>query len=46
MIQCPVFYMEHEVLVTGFWLRVQVEATHLGPIEIATLCLCLLGPIA
>jgi hypothetical protein len=36
-ILCPVLYLKHSVSETGFSLRPQVEPTHLGPIDGATL---------
>jgi hypothetical protein len=33
IIRSPVFYSEHEVSVTGFCRRPQVELTHVGPID-------------
>jgi hypothetical protein len=35
----PVFYLKHDVSETGFYLRLQVEHTLVGPIETASLCL-------
>jgi hypothetical protein len=35
----PVFYFKHTASETGFRLRIQLEPTQLGQIEIASLCL-------
>jgi hypothetical protein len=35
----PVFYLKHNVWETGFYLRLQVEPTQLGPVDLASLCL-------
>jgi hypothetical protein len=37
IIRHHVFYLEHNALETGFCLRLQVEPTQLGPIDIASL---------
>jgi hypothetical protein len=35
----PVFYLKHDVSETRFFLRLQVETTHLGSVDRASLCL-------
>jgi hypothetical protein len=39
IIQRPVFNLDHDVSETGFCLRLEVEHTHLGPVDRASLCL-------
>jgi hypothetical protein len=41
MIHRPVFYLKHDISETGFCLRFQVEPTQLGPVDTASLCVCL-----
>jgi hypothetical protein len=36
----PIFYLKQDVSETGFCLHHEVEHTHVGPIEKASLCLC------
>jgi hypothetical protein len=33
MIRCPVSYLRHDVIETGFCLRSQLEPTQLGPVD-------------
>jgi hypothetical protein len=39
IIQSPVFYLKQDVSETGSCIRLHVEPTHMGPIDIASLCL-------
>jgi hypothetical protein len=39
IIHRPVFYLKRDFSETGFCLRLQVESTHLDPIDGASLCL-------
>jgi hypothetical protein len=34
-----VFYLKHDVSETGFWIRLHVEPTEVGPVDTASLCL-------
>jgi hypothetical protein len=38
-IQCPASYLKYDFSETAFCLRLQVEPTQLGPVDIASLCL-------
>jgi hypothetical protein len=39
IIHRPVFYLKHDVSETRFCLRLEVEPTRMGRIEIASVCL-------
>jgi hypothetical protein len=40
IIHRPVFYLKRNVSEIGFYSRLQVEPTQVGPMEMDSLCLC------